>query len=75
MEVSGSRRAQDRPSPRQHGARLVVRRGQQSRRFWPLGLQRNDEPLEFKSRLAEAIQLLYDDAPIIGTPTCSISMT
>jgi type III restriction enzyme len=25
-------------------------------------------PLEFKSRLAEAIRLLYDDAPIIGDP-------
>lgn len=25
-------------------------------------------PLDFKSRLAEAIQLLYDDAPIIGDP-------
>jgi type III restriction enzyme len=25
-------------------------------------------PLEFKTRLAEAIQLLYDDAPIIGDP-------
>jgi type III restriction enzyme len=25
-------------------------------------------PVEFKSRLAEAIQLLYGDAPIIGDP-------
>jgi type III restriction enzyme len=25
-------------------------------------------PLEFKTRLAESIQLLYGDAPIIGDP-------
>ena len=32
-------------------------------------------PLEFKARLADAIELLYADAPIIGDPTCSTSTT
>ena len=70
VEVSGSQKS---PGPTQaegdHRARLVVRRGQQPRRLRPLGLHRDDRTRSSsRSRLADAIQALYDDAPIIGDP-------
>ncbi len=49
-------RAPARPRQRQHGARLLVRRGQQPRRLRALGLQRDDEPTRVQDRLAEAIR-------------------
>ena len=36
--------------------------------FGRWGYSEMTNPLEFKTRLAEAIQLLYEDAPIIGDP-------
>jgi type III restriction enzyme len=36
--------------------------------FGRWGYTEMTNPLEFKARLAEAIQLLYGDAPIIGDP-------
>ena len=69
VEVSGSQKS---PGPTQ--AKAVTARDSwcasvnNHAGFGRWGYIEMTDPLQFKTRLAEAIQLLYDDAPIIGDP-------
>jgi type III restriction enzyme len=69
VEVSGSQKS---PGP-------TIAKATTARNSWCVSVNNHEgfgrwgytemtKPLEFKSRLADAIQLLYNDAPIIGDP-------
>jgi type III restriction enzyme len=69
IEVSGSQKS---PGPRKAKAETARQSWcaavNNHQGFGRWGYTEMTNPLEFKTRLAEAIQLLYDDTPIIGDP-------
>jgi type III restriction enzyme len=69
IEVSGSHKS---PGPRQAKAETARQSWcaavNNHQGFGRWGFTEMTDPDQFKTRLAEAIQLLYDDAPIIGDP-------